>query len=69
MGRTFELDGTIDLSGGDGASATSLLPNTAGSFAVPGGGGSGAIRIRANAVDLGGNARINVLGGLGGAAP
>ncbi|MEC8511293.1 MAG: Ig-like domain-containing protein [Planctomycetota bacterium] len=70
MGRSFELDGTIDVSGGDGASATSILPNNAGSFAVPGGGGSGgAIRIRAKNVDLGGNARINVLGGLGGAAP
>lgn len=70
MGRTFELDGTVDVSGGDGASATSALPNTAGSFAIPGGGGSGgAIRIRANNVDLGGNARISVLGGMGGAAP
>lgn len=70
MGRIFELDGTIDLSGGDGGSALSVLPNNAGSFAVPGGGGSGgAIRIRANQVDLGGNARINILGGMGGAAP
>lgn len=69
MGRTFQLDGRIDVSGGDGGSAIST-PGTAGSFAIPGGGGAGgAIRIRADVLDIGGNASIDVTGGTGGSAP
>lgn len=68
MGNIFEFDGQIDLSGGDGGSAT--VVGTPGSFAAPGGGGAGgALRVRARLLDVSGNSRVDITGGLGGSAP
>ncbi|MEM8709689.1 MAG: Ig-like domain-containing protein [Planctomycetota bacterium] len=68
-GRTLQLSGAVNASGGNGGSALSAA-NTDGSFAMPGGGGAGgAIRLRAPDVNIGGTSTINVSGGFGGSAP
>lgn len=68
-GRTIDLEGRIDASGGEGGSPNGTV-GADGSFAIPGGGGSGgAVRLRARNFEITGNGRIAVNGGAGGAAP
>ncbi|WP_145200857.1 hypothetical protein [Planctomycetes bacterium Poly30] len=68
-GRSINLAGAVNASGGNGGSAISVQQSP-GSFAMPGGGGSGgAVRVRAPQLSIGANARINVSGGAGGIAP
>lgn len=68
-GREILVDGTVDASGGDGGSSLTVI-NEEGSFAMPGGGGSGgAVRLRAPFVAVGPIGRIDVSGGNGGTAP
>lgn len=68
-GREAILAGLVDASGGFGGGALSVLA-TNGSFAMPGGGGSGgALRLRSPIVNLAATSQININGGLGGNAP
>lgn len=68
-GRTLDLEGRIDASGGGGGSPNGTV-GPDGSYAIPGGGGSGgAVRLRARNFEITGGGRVAVNGGAGGTAP
>ena len=68
-GRTIDLEGRIDVSGGDGGMPDGTI-GPDGSYAIPGGGGSGgAVRLRARNFQITGNGRVVLNGGAGGVAP
>jgi len=70
-GKRIDLDGVIEARGGSGGSSLSgAMSTNFGQYATPGGGASGgAVRISAPVIDvLPGGTRIDVGGGLGGAA-
>lgn len=70
-GKRIDLDGLVDVRGGQGGSSKSgAQPDDFGQYAMPGGGGAGgSLRMRAPVVDLlPGGARVDARGGSGGTA-
>ena len=68
-GREAVMAGFVDASGGFGGGSL-VASGTNGSFAMPGGGGSGgAIRVRGPVVNIAATSSINITGGVGGTAP
>lgn len=71
-GEAVAIAGVVDASGGDGGSPVQFSSvSPFGVYALPGGAGSGgAVRLQAPTIDLANSAgRLDVSGGLGGAAP
>ena len=67
-GKSLDIDGIIDASGGNGGSSLEEGVNADGEYAMPGGAGSGGgIRLQANVVSVAQTAgRLIVAGGQGG---